>query len=128
MRVDTELVSVRVAVKDGKGRPVKNLEVSQFQILDNNVPQKIEHFSQAEAGVTFGIVYDMHPTTAEDTRSVLDSLRQFTKGIASDDDFFLIMFDERGSLMTDIVPDVDQLDRHFANPEKREPRSLYDAL
>lgn len=127
-RIDTELVSVNVAVKDAKGRPVKGLAISQFQILDNGVPQKIEHFAQVDSGVTFGIVYDMHPTTVEHTRAVLEGLRQFTRGLSVKDDFFLVAFNERGSLAADVVPDAEQLDRHLSNPANREPRSLYDAL
>lgn len=128
LRVETELVSVSVAVKDAAGRSIKGLEASQFQIFDNGTRQRIEYFAKVEAGVTFGIVYDMHPTTADHTKAVLESLRNFTKSLAKDDDFFLLMFNERGSLLTEIVPDLDQLERHLARPEKREPRSLYDAL
>ena len=128
VRVDTEVVSVSVAVKDSSGLPVKGLDPSQFQVFDSGVRQKIESFSQADAGVAFGIVYDMHPTTAEHTKAVLESLRTFTKSLKTDDDFFLLLFNEHGTLLTEIVPDFDQLERHLVNPEKREPRSLYDAL
>ena len=122
VRVDTEVVSVSVAVKDSSGMPVKGLDPSQFQVFDSGVRQKIEYFSQADAGVAFGIVYDMHPTTAEHTKAVLESLRTFTKSLKTDDDFFLLLFNEHGTLLTEIVPDVDQLERHLVNPEKREPR------
>ena len=128
VRVETELVSINVAVIDGVGKPVAGLSQSQFEIYDNRIKQKIEYFSSASAGITFGIVYDMHPTTTQRTNAVLNGLREFTKGLPASDNFFFTVFNERGSLSLDFVPDSDQLGRHLASPEKREPRSLYDAL
>jgi VWFA-related protein len=128
VRVGTELVSVSVAVVDGEGKPVTGLSQRQFEIFDEQKKQKIEEFSAASAGVTFGIVYDMHPTTTDRTNAVLNGLREFTKGLPATNDFFFVVFNERGSLSLDFVPDADQLARHLASPQKREPRSLYDAL
>lgn len=128
VRVGTELVSVNVSVIDGAGKPVTGLSQLQFEIFDEQKKQKVEEFSAASAGVTFGIVYDMHPTTTERTEAVLNGLREFTKGLPVSSDFFVVIFNERGSLSLDFVPDSDQLTRHMAIPQKREPRSLYDAL
>ena len=128
VRVDTELVSINVGVIDGAGKPVAGLSQSQFEIYDNRNKQTIQHFSSASAGVTYGIVYDMHPTTELRTNAVLNGLREFTKGLPEADDYFFVVFNQRGSLNLDFVPDSDQLGRHLANPQKREPRSLYDAL
>ena len=126
--VSTDIVTVNVAIRDANGRPVTGLTQEQFELFDDEVKQTIEHFSHVSAGVTYGIVYDMHPTTNEQTNAVLGGLREFTRGLTEADDFFLVVFNERGSLVADIIPDRDQLDRHLARPNKREPRSLYDAL
>jgi VWFA-related protein len=128
MRVETDVVSVNVAIADADGNPVTGLKRSQFQIFDNKVEQKIEHFSAETAGIGFAIVYDMHPTTSERTNAILNGLRQFSKSLAAADNLFVIIFNERGSLSLDFVPDAEQLARHLEIPDKREPRSLYDAL
>ena len=70
VRVGTEMVSINVAVIDGTGKPVGGLSQHQFEIYDNGVKQKIEDFSSASGGVTYGIVYDMHPTTDQRTNAV----------------------------------------------------------
>src|SRR5687768_15165570 len=128
VRVETELVSINVGVIDDVGKPVAGLSQQQFEIYDNRTKQKIEHFSSASAGVTYGIVYDMHPTTDQRTNAVLNGLREFTKNLPAADDYFFVVFNQRGSVSLDFVPDADQLGRHLANPVRREPRSLYDAL
>ena len=51
----------------------------KFEIFDNSKKQEIEYFSAGDAPVSFGIVYDMHPTTEERTTAVLESLREFAK-------------------------------------------------
>jgi VWFA-related protein len=129
VRIGTDVVSVNVAINDASGKPVKGLTRSQFQIFDDSLEQDIAYFSSGGAGgVTFGIVYDMHPTTADRTRAVINGLREFIRGLPPADNLFLVAFNERGCLTSEIIPDADQLERHLALPENREPRSLYDAL
>ena len=126
IRVDTNLVTVNVSITDKKGKFVEGLKEENFEIFDNKTKQKIEHFSAGDAPVSYGIVYDMHPTTEERTKAVLESLRQFTKELGDQDDFFLLTFNMRGSLNLNFIPFIDQLEKHL--PESREPNALYDAI
>ena len=83
LRVETNLVSINVAVTDEKGNFVENLTKDQFDIFDNKIKQQIKYFKAKDTPVSFGIVYDLHPTTNERTTAVLESLRQFTKFVTS---------------------------------------------
>jgi Ca-activated chloride channel family protein len=125
IRVETDLVSVSVAVRDEKGRAVKGLSREQFEILDNKTKQTLAHFSAQDAAVSYGIVYDLHPTTDASTKAVLESLRQFTKELSPAEDFFITVFNERGNLTVDFVPSVEQVTQQLS---ARGPRSLYDAV
>jgi Ca-activated chloride channel homolog len=125
IRVETNLVTINVAVTDKQGKFVKGLRQDQFEIFDNKTKQQIEHFSSADAPVSYGIVYDMHPTTDERTAAVLDSLRAFTKDLPEKDDFFVLVFGMNGALKTDFVPTAEQLAKQM---DSREPNSLYDAI
>ena len=128
VRVDTDLAVVNVLVVDKVGKPVRGLTARQFELFDDGVQRPIENFSAGEAPVSFGIVYDMHPTTEERTRSIIESLRQFKNELGTGDDLFLVAFDMRGLQTFDFIPTVDQLERHMAGPDKSEPRSLYDGV
>src|SRR5882724_4337513 len=46
LRVDVNLVLLNVAVTDNKGRYVTGLRPSDFEILEDNVPQKISTFGE----------------------------------------------------------------------------------
>lgn len=129
IRVETDLVTVNVAIRDKQGNPVKNLRREQFEIFDNRAKQQIEYFSAETSPVTYGIVYDMHPRATERMTAVLDSLRVFTKNLPAEDRFFLTAFNHYGSLTVDFVPSVEQLEKNLSLGEKnRKPNSLYDAI
>ena len=128
IRVETNLVTLNIAVTDGSGNYVKGLQKKDFQIFDNNFPKVIDEFSAEEAPVTFGIVYDMHPTTGERSANVLESLRRFTKELPAKDNFFVAVFNERGSVTTDFVPSNEQLERALTDARPTTPNSLYDAI
>lgn len=125
--VETNLVNLSVAVTDAKGKYVEDLRKDQFEIFDNGVRQTVTHFSASDAPVSYGIVYDMHPTTDERTTAVLESLREFYKGLNSGDDLFTITFNRRGSLVLDFVPTVEQVETNLSG-KYSEPNALYDAI
>lgn len=127
-RISTNLVLIDVLVVDKSGNAVRGLRADQFELFTDNIKQSIESFSAEKAPVSFGIVYDMHPTTSDRNKAVIESLRDFQKELGPEDDIFFIAFDMRGQQNFDFVPTVEQLDRHMAEPDHREPRSLYDAV
>src|SRR5690242_21892725 len=44
VRVRSDEVRLDVVVKDKKGRPIRDLKASDFEILEDGVPQKVESF------------------------------------------------------------------------------------
>jgi len=128
IRVETNLVTVNVAVTDKSGNYIKNLKREDFEVWDNRTKQPIETFSAENVPVSFGIVYDLHPTTDERTKLVLDALKQFTRDLKEKDYFFVTVFNERGSLTTDFVPSREQINANLSDIKPTSPNSLYDAI
>ena len=128
IRVETNLVTVNVAVTDKSGNYIKNLKREDFEVWDKGAKQPIDTFSAEDVPVSFGIVYDLHSTTDERSRMVLDALRQFTKDLKQRDNFFVTVFNERGSLTTDFVPNAEQINANLSDAKPSTPNSLYDAI
>lgn len=126
IRVETNLVNVNVSVSDS-GNFVSGLKKADFVLFDNGVKQEIEYFSAEGAPISYGFVYDLHPTTDDRTKAVLESMREFTGTLGGQDDFFALIFNERGSLMVDFVPTAEQLRTNLSG-QYREPNALYDAI
>jgi Ca-activated chloride channel homolog len=112
IRVETNLVTLNVSVTDRRGNFVRGLTRQDFAVRDNGLVQEVDAFSTQDAPVSFGIIYDLHPTTDERTLGVLDALRKFTATLGPSDDFFVTVFNEMGSLTTEFVPTDRQLRTH----------------
>ena len=126
--VNANLVSVNVSVTDSRGRYVQGLSGEQFELFDDGVRQRVAHFSAEDAPFSVGVVYDMHTTTRERAAAVLGALKRFAGGLRREDDFFLLVFNERGSAAVGFVPTAEQIGGHLAYIPPREPNSLYDAV
>ncbi len=128
IEVTTELVNVSVTVTDRQGRPLGNLSKDDFVLYDNGELTDIAFFSGRDAPISYGIVYDLHPTTARQSKSILEALEAFTGGLGDNEDFFLTIFNEYGSLSINFIPTAEQVARHLSFGERNEPNSLYDAV
>ena len=122
------LVSVNVIVTDRSGRYVENLKRDQFEVFDEKVKQQIAHFSNEAAPVSIGIVCELHNSTPAKTRAMLTALKQFTRGLGTDDEFFFMAFGNQGSVASDFVPTANQVLDHLASVKPGGPASLYDAV
>ncbi|HEX7176348.1 MAG TPA: VWA domain-containing protein [Pyrinomonadaceae bacterium] len=127
LRIDTRLVSVHVSVTDSRGRHVPGLTRDRFEIFDNKARREVAHFSAEEAPFSIGIVYDIHPSTPERVDAALRAIKQFTATLRGEDDFFLMVFNERGSVVVEFVPTADQVTNHLTYAAPKGPASLYDA-
>jgi len=125
--VGTNLVSVNVSVTDARGRYVRGMRADQFEVFDNKERQQIAHFSSEEAPFSLGIVYDAHSATPEQTVATLRALKQFTGALRKEDEFFLMVFDSRGSLVVDFIPTAEQISNHLTFVRPKGPAALYDA-
>src|SRR5258708_25941422 len=57
--INTDLISFNVTITDQYGRFVTGLPKSAFTVLDDKQPQEITFFSDEDAPVSLGIVFDL---------------------------------------------------------------------
>src|SRR5260370_36768162 len=104
----TNLVSVNITVTDSHDRFVTGLEKDRFEVYDNSVKQEIEHFTDEDAPLTLGIVYDVSGSMTGRIGRSLGALKQFLETSHEDDDFFLIGFNNRASLLQDFTTSAER--------------------
>ena len=121
-------MNVFVSVTDKRGDPVRGLKPEQFEVFSDGLRQQFAHFSDEESPVAFGAVLDLRSLAPERKAAVLEALRRFTKELPANDDFFVLVFDARGSQLFDFVPTAEQIETQLATTLQREPNSLYDAV
>jgi Ca-activated chloride channel family protein len=72
IRVDTEMIDVPVVVNDKTGKPVLDLKLSNFRLLEDGKPQEITDFSATTAPFEVALLLD----TSGSTRSEIDLIKR----------------------------------------------------
>ena len=125
--IATDIVNLPVSVTDSYGRFVTGLAKEHFDVYDDKVKQQIAHFSDDDAPVSLGIVYDVSGSMKERIGRSIKALRRFIDTSHQDDDFFLIAFNDRAKLIQDFTVSGDSILGHLLFANARGSTALYDA-
>jgi Ca-activated chloride channel family protein len=126
--LSSEVVNVIVTVTDSYGRFVTGLKKDHFEVYDDKVKQDISHFSDEDAPVSIGIVYDVSGSMKERISRSLKALRRFLQTSHIDDEAFLMAFNDRPSLVQDFTTSADRLLGHLTFVAPKKSTALYDAV
>ncbi|MDQ3687226.1 MAG: VWA domain-containing protein [Acidobacteriota bacterium] len=126
--INTDLITLTVSVTGADGRAVWGLDKSAFTVTDDNVPQEISFFSDADAPVSVGIVFDVSGSMSGDKiMRAREALARFIETSHDRDEYFLVDFNSRARLLLDKTRDSDAVLNKFTYVEPRGNTALYDA-
>src|SRR5215471_17826937 len=100
--IGANLVDVAVSVSDSHGRFVPGLTRDEFQVFDNGVKQQVTHFSDLDAPISIGIVYDISGSMDRSINRSVQALARFIETSHDQDDFFLVTFAGRAAIAQDL--------------------------
>jgi Ca-activated chloride channel family protein len=126
-RLPANIVNVTISVTDPYGRFVTGLGKDHFEVFDDKVKQQIAHFTDDDAPVSMGIVYDVSGSMKERVGRSIKALRRFIETSHNDDDFFLIGFNDRAKLVQDFTTSGDSILGHLLFAAPHGSTALYDA-
>ena len=111
IKFNTDLVTVNVAVKDGKGRSLLGLKPEDFRITDENKPVVPEFFdSEGPASIIF--VVDISTSMrGERWSSLIAGLKHFLKKAPSSNDYTLVVFNNSAEVLARCVSAQEFLNR-----------------
>ncbi|HKQ74956.1 MAG TPA: VWA domain-containing protein [Blastocatellia bacterium] len=122
----SDLVSLTVTVTDGYDRLVTGLNILNFELFENRIKQDISHFSEEDAPINLGIVFDVSGSMKGKLDRAKDALKAFIQTSHSEDDFFLVSFNQRASLVSEFT-DGDTLINKLTLVNPSGQTALYDA-
>src|SRR5262245_10320797 len=122
----TDLVSLTVTVTDSFDRLVMGLDRGNFEIYEDKVKQEISFFSEADAPVNLGIVFDVSGSMKGKLDRARDALKAFIQTSHSDDVFFLVGFNQRANLLAEFTGG-DELANKLTLVDPGGQTALYDA-
>jgi len=126
--VKTDLVTQTLTVTDLYGRFVSGLTKDAFKVYDNNQEQEITFFSDTDAPVSVGILFDISGSmSGEKIGKARRALERFIETSHPSDEYFLIAFNNRAQLLLDRTRDGDSVLRKLTLVEPKNNTALYDA-
>ena len=128
IKVKTDLVTFNLTVTDLYGRFVSGLSKSAFTILDNNEEQEITYFSDADAPVSVGILFDVSDSmSGEKIGKARKALERFINTSHPSDEYFLIAFNSRAQLLLDRTRNGEAVLDKLQLVQPKNNTALYDA-
>ncbi|CAN5698996.1 hypothetical protein BH24ACI2_BH24ACI2_02470 [soil metagenome] len=128
LKIKTDLVTLTLTVTDIYGRYVSGLKKDAFKIFDNNEEQEITYFSDADAPISIGILFDVSDSMSGDKISkARKALERFINTSHPSDEYFLIAFNSRAQLLLDRTRDGEAVLRKLTLVQPKNNTALYDA-
>lgn len=125
---NTDLVTLTVTVTDTYGRYVSGLNKNAFAIFDEKQAQDISFFSDDDAPVSVGVIFDVSGSMGGDKiRRARDALSRFVQTSHNSDEYFLIGFNSRAQLLMDKTRDGNAVLDKLMFVQTRNQTALYDA-
>lgn len=129
VRIKTDLVSLTLTVTDQYSRYVSGLGKNAFTIIDNGKEQEITFFSDSDAPVSIGVLFDVSGSmSSEKIQKARKALERFITTSHPSDEYFLIGFNNRAQLLMDRTRDGDAVLRKLTLVKPRNNTALYDAV
>ena len=128
LRVDSNLVLVPVTVCDPMNRPVTGLEKENFRILENNVEQTITQFAMDDEPVAVGLAFDVSGSMGSKLGTSRMAAGAFFRLANPEDEFLLILFDERPHLAVPLTQDVGEIQSQITFTKSKGSTALVDAV
>jgi len=126
IRQRTSLVVVNVSVTDKQFRQISGLNKEHFEIYEDKVRQQIEFFSDDDRPASVGVIFDLSGSMSNKMSRAREALKAFIDTCHDQDDFFLVGFNERASLLAELSDGRSVLDK-LSLAEPRGQTALYDA-
>jgi Ca-activated chloride channel family protein len=126
--VNTDLISLNVTLTDIYGRYVTGLSKDAFTVWDDKEQQQIQFFSDDDAPISMGVVFDVSGSMGKDKLDrARDALHHFVETSHDSDEYFLIGFNSRAQLLMDRTRDSDAMLNKLTFVESKGSTALYDA-
>ena len=129
---NVRLVLLPVVVTNRKGRVIEGLEMTDFELSEDYVPQQIEHvYTERETPISLAFLLDLSGSMrqAGKLEEAKQAIRVFTESLQEEDRFGLIGFaDHQVTWITEWTSNIGNFKRRLDVQEAYGQTALYDAV
>ena len=128
LRVDVNMALVPVTVLDSHGRNVTGLEKENFRVYDGPEPRPIVSFSQQDAPITVGLVFDCSRSMREKFKTARTAPPMLYSRLNADDRSFLVTVSNRPRLVRGLTSNFEDIQSALLFERPDGSTSLLDAV
>jgi Ca-activated chloride channel homolog len=128
LRIDSSLVLIPAHVTNAVGAVVCGLKAENFRILEDRVEQTISGVLTEDAPVSIGLLFDASGSMRTKMKKAAEAAASFFRTTNTQDEFFLIEFNDRARLMSRFTSDSDELYQQIAHARPTGRTTLIDAI
>ncbi|HET7205028.1 MAG TPA: VWA domain-containing protein [Terriglobales bacterium] len=128
IKKDVDLVLIPVTITDQMDRLITGLDKKNFQVYEGKEPQEIRHFSNEDAPVSIGIIFDMSGSMTEKIERAREAVIQFCQSANPQDEFFMITFSDTPRLAAGFTNNVDDIQNQLMFTVPKGRTALLDAI
>ena len=123
-----EAVSLNLAVLDGSGRFLSDIEAEEVIVRDNGAPQALLRFTRADAPLRVVLLVDQSASMAEKMTRTRGAIAAFLDELGEDDNVKLIGFNHRVNTYTPFTAEHDLVAAFAQGIRAEGSTALFDAL
>jgi Ca-activated chloride channel family protein len=128
IKLETKLVNVTATVSDPDGKTINGLTKDNFEVFDDGVKQEIAHFTDDDAPISLGIIFDVSGSMTGIIKRSIEALERLFETCNNDDEFFEVAFSDRAHLVQDYTTSSSQILNRVLSADPKGATSLYDAV
>jgi Ca-activated chloride channel homolog len=128
LRVDVDLVLVPVTVTNPRNQPVIGLDKPNFQLFENEQPQRLQYFSIEDAPISIGLLLDVSRSMRNKIETERAALREFFNNANPEDDYFAITFSSRPKLLATTTQSIGTIEAKLGEVTPDGQTALLDAI
>ena len=126
-----EVVTVTAAVRDGRGRVVRDLKKTDFEVFDTGIPRQIKDFYAGDSPVSLAVLLDISGSMS--VGGNMDRAREavsvaMTNLRGSSDEAALYTFDSQLQEVVEFTTDLNRVTRLSLQGKPWGKTSLFDAI
>jgi VWFA-related protein len=127
---DVNLVVLHASVVNPRGQFVPGLREENFRVFEDKIEQKLSLFRQEDVAVSLGLVVDNSGSMRDKRTQVNTAALTFIKTSNSEDEMFVVNFNDDFYLDTvrDFTNDFNELKDALERIDSRGSTALYDAV
>lgn len=128
LRSDSSLVVIPAWVTTAAGVSVTSLRKENFRLLDDNVEKPIAFFAKDDAPLSVGLLFDISGSMKNKIDKAAESVAEFFKTANTEDEFFLVEFNDRARLTIPFTPDAGEIYSRISQTTPSGRTSLLDSI